>query len=166
MYPELKGKGHFIAEGTRLIGNVKLESECSIWFNSVLRADNDCIHIGEGSNIQDGSIIHTDVGFPVHVGAYTTIGHRCILHGCSIGNHTLIGMGSTIMNGAIIGNHCLVAAGSLILENFTEAESGGFLIMGSPAKIKRKLNEEEQVHLKKSAESYIQKAYEYSRGNI
>lgn len=159
MYPELRGHGHFIAEGARLIGDIHLEAESSIWFNVVLRADNAPIRIGRGSNIQDGSIVHTDPGYPVIVGDYVTVGHKTILHGCTIDHHALVGMGATLMNGVHVGPYCLIAAGSLLLEGFEAPE--GTLVMGSPARVRRDLSPEERIHLELSAQNYMSRAQQY-----
>ena len=160
MYPELIGNGHFIAEGARLIGDIQLQAQTSIWFNAVLRADNAPIYIGKGSNIQDASVVHTDPGHPVLIGDYVSVGHRSILHGCTIESHSLIGMGAILMNDAHIGSHCMVAAGALVTEGFKAPE--GSLILGAPARFIRLLRDEELASLDQNAENYILKAQKYS----
>ncbi len=159
LYPELIGDGHFIAEGARLIGDIQLQAQTSIWFNAVLRADNAPIHIGKGCNIQDSTVVHTDPGCPVMIGNYVSVGHRAILHGCTIESHSLIGMGAILMNHVYIGSRCIVAAGALLTEGFNAPE--GSLILGVPARIARPLKAEEFALLDQNAENYILKAQKY-----
>jgi len=159
LYPELKGDGHFLADGARLIGDIQIESESSVWFNAVLRADNAPIRIGRGTNIQDGSIVHTDPGYPVTIGQYVTIGHHAIIHGCTIADYALIGMGAILMNGARIGSRCLVAAGALLPEGFEAPE--GTLVLGVPARIHRTLREDEFPQIEHNAKNYIARARQY-----
>jgi carbonic anhydrase/acetyltransferase-like protein (isoleucine patch superfamily) len=159
LYPELKGTGHFVAEGARLVGDIQIESDSSVWFNAVLRGDNASIRIGKGSNIQDGSTVHTDTDFPVSIGDYVTIGHHAMIHGCTIEHHALIGMGAIIMNGAHIEPHSLIAAGALLPEGFHVPE--GSLVVGSPAKIRRPLTHEERLKLEQSALHYVEHARRY-----
>lgn len=128
----------WVAPGAHVMGNVRLHTGASVWFNAVIRGDNELIEIGENTNIQDGTIVHTDPGMPVTVGAGCTIGHRAILHGCTIGENSLIGMGATILNGAVIGANSLVGANALVTEGKVFPE--GSLIVGSPAKAVRDLN--------------------------
>jgi len=150
---------HFIAPSATLIGAVTLEDQASIWFNVVIRADNDQIHIGEGSNIQDGSVLHVDPGFPLTVGRQVTIGHKVILHGCSIGDGSLIGMNAVVLNGATIGQGCLIGANALITENMQVPD--GSVVLGSPGKVVRQLDEAGQKALLQSAQSYIENARRY-----
>ena len=131
---------NFIAENATIIGKVELNSDVSIWFNVVIRGDNDPIIIGKGSNIQDGSILHTDIGAPLTIGKNVTIGHKVMLHGCNISDNCLIGINSTILNHAQIGKNSIVGATSLITEN--KVFPSNSLIMGSPAKVIRSLSEE------------------------
>ncbi len=154
----------YIAPGAQIIGDVIIEENASVWFNAVLRGDNDHIRIGKGSNIQDGSIVHTDAGFPVVVEENVTVGHRVILHGCTVKTGTLIGMGSTIMNGAVIGEGSLIAAGSLVLEGKTIAP--GSLAAGSPAKVLREVSPENAKALREGAEHYQHKGILYKQGHI
>jgi carbonic anhydrase/acetyltransferase-like protein (isoleucine patch superfamily) len=152
--PELPAKNdHWIAPDAQVMGRVRLAKDVGIWFGAVLRGDNEWISIGEGSNIQEHAMIHTDMGYPVSVGHSCTIGHRAILHGCSIGNNTLIGMGAIILNGAKIGNNCLVGAGALVTEGKEYPDNS--LIVGSPAKAIRTLDEEAAQRLTVSAENYV-----------
>jgi carbonic anhydrase/acetyltransferase-like protein (isoleucine patch superfamily) len=154
--PELVGDGHYIAHTAVVIGNVRLQPKTSVWFNCVIRGDNDLIEVGTGSNIQDGSVLHTDPGFPLSIGAGVTVGHKVMLHGCTIGDNSLIGIGSTVMNGATIGKNCLVGAGALITER--KSFPDGKLILGSPAKAMRDLSEDEIAGIREAASHYVENA--------
>jgi len=154
--PVLEGNNHFVADGARIIGNVRLKSEASIWFNCVLRGDNDWIEVGERCNVQDGSVLHTDPGYPLTIGRGVTIGHNVMLHGCTIDANSLVGIGSTVLNGAVIGSNCIVGANSLITENKTFPD--GSLIMGSPARAVRGLTDEEIASIAASADHYVENA--------
>jgi len=143
----------FIAPNATLIGSVVVEEGASLWFNVVVRADNDLIRIGAGSNIQDGSVLHVDPGFPLTVGRHVTVGHRAILHGCSIGDGSLIGMGAVVLNGAQIGRGCLVGANALVTEGMVVAD--GSVVLGSPGKIVRTLDEAARQKLVESALRYV-----------
>ncbi len=152
--PELPaGDNYWIAPDAVLIGRVRLLRNASVWFGAVLRGDNDWITVGENSNIQDLSVIHTDPGQPTDIGANVTVGHRVIVHSATIGDGSLIGMGSTLLNRAKIGRNCLVGAGSLVTEG-KEFEDDT-LIFGSPARPSRKLSEMERAMLKMSSEGYV-----------
>ena len=160
--PEI-GKGSFIAESSQLIGDVKLGSNCSVWFNSVLRGDVMPIIIGDETNIQDGSIVHgTYKKCGAKIGNRVTVGHSVILHGCSIGDLCLIGMGSIVMDLAIIGEKCMVGAGTLIVEE--SKFPPGVLILGRPGKIIRDLKPEELAFLDKSASNYLEYKSWYQKG--
>jgi gamma-carbonic anhydrase len=151
--PKLKGDV-FIEDSAQIIGDVELGHQCSIWFNVVVRGDVNFIRIGERTNIQDGSMVHvTRNTHPTILGDDVTVGHSVTLHGCTIGNRCLIGIGAIILDGAVIGNDCLVAAGSLVSPGTVIPD--GYLAMGSPARPKRLLSENERQHLKISAENYI-----------
>ncbi len=152
-HPIFEGDAHFIADNATIIGRVRLKAESSVWFNCVLRGDNDSIEIGERSNVQDGSVLHTDPGFQLIVGNDVTVGHKVMLHGCRIGNNSLIGIGSTIMNGASIGENCVVGAHSLVTEN--KSFPAGTLILGSPAQVMRDLSDTEIAMITRSAEVYV-----------
>ena len=141
----------WIAHDANIIGKVEILKKASVWFGATLRGDNEEILLGQGSNIQENCVLHTDNGFPLEIGQNCTIGHSVILHGCTIADNTLIGMGSTILNGAKIGTGCLIGAGSLITEN--KVIPDGSLVMGSPGKIIRKLDDEEKLQLEKSLKS-------------
>ena len=158
--PEFEGAGHFVADNATIIGSVRLRDKSSIWFNCVLRGDNDWLTVGERSNIQDGCVLHTDPGIELIVGDDVTVGHKVMLHGCEIGNNSLIGIGSTILNGAKIGNNCLVGAHALVTEN--KEFPDGSLILGAPAKVVRQLSEEEIAHVRWSADIYVKNAERFS----
>ena len=158
--PVLQGSGHFIAENATVIGSVRLKHHSSVWFNCVLRGDNDWLEVGERSNIQDGSILHTDPGIPLVVGDGVTVGHRVMLHGCRIGNNSLIGIGSTLLNGSVIGDNSIVGAHSLVTEG--KEFPDGSLILGSPARVARELSEEEIAHIGWSADVYVENAKRFS----
>ena len=154
--PDLVGENHFIADNATVIGNVRLKSDASVWFNCVLRGDNELIEVGERSNVQDACVLHTDPGFPLTIGAGVTVGHQVMLHGCTIGDDSLIGIGSTILNGAVIGENCLVGAHALITEG--KSYPNGSLIFGSPAKVVRELSDEEIAGIKEAANHYVENA--------
>lgn len=151
---------HFIAPSADVIGSVRLGDEASVWFGAVLRGDNDWIHIGAGSNVQDGSIIHVDPGVPVVVGARVTIGHGVLLHGCVIGDGTLVGNRATVLDGARIGAGCLIGAGALITPN-AEIPPGS-VVFGSPGRVMRQVQARDQEWIVKGNEAYRVKAREYA----
>ena len=158
--PELRGDRHFVAPSADVIGNVILENNVSIWFGAVLRGDNEAIHIGAGSNIQDGSVLHTDMGSPLTVGANVTVGHQVMLHGCSIGEGSLVGIKSVILNHAVIGKNCLIGANALITEGKVIPDNS--LVIGSPGKVLRALTEEEIAAMHANTENYMKKAAQFS----
>ncbi|MDU8941927.1 gamma carbonic anhydrase family protein [Ovoidimarina sediminis] len=143
----------WIAPGAHVIGNVTLAGGVGIWFSATLRGDIEPIVIGENTNIQENTVCHTDAGFPLTVGRGCTIGHKAMLHGCTIGNNTLIGMGATVLNGAKIGNNCLIGAGALVTEG--KEIPDGSLVVGAPGAVRRGLSEEEIAGLTASAERYL-----------
>ncbi|OCR23238.1 hypothetical protein AFK24_19195 [Pseudomonas syringae] len=151
----------WVAPNAVLIGKVKLEAGSSVWFNAVLRGDNELIHIGENSNVQDGTVMHTDMGSPLEIGKGVTIGHNVMLHGCSVGDYSLIGINSVILNGAKIGKYCLIGANSLIGEG--KVIPDGSLVMGSPGKVVRELTEIQKKMLEASAAHYVNNARRYAR---
>ena len=159
--PVLEGNDHYLADNATIIGSVRLKDASSVWFNCVLRGDNDWIEIGERSNIQDGSVLHTDPGLKLIVGNNVTVGHKVMLHGCTIGDNTLIGIGSTILNGARVGNDCIVGAHALITEN--KGFPDGSLILGAPARIARQLTPEEIKAIGQSADVYVANAKRFAR---
>ena len=152
---DIAGEDYFVAPSADVIGNVRLENNVSVWFNAVIRGDNDPIVIGENSNVQDCSVLHTDVGCPLTIGRNVTIGHKVMLHGCTIGDNSLIGINAVVLNGAKIGKNCLVGANSLVTEG--KEIPDGSLVMGSPAKVIKTLTEEQQAGLFESAEVYVKK---------
>jgi carbonic anhydrase/acetyltransferase-like protein (isoleucine patch superfamily) len=149
----------WIAPNATVIGDVRLAENTSIWWNATLRGDNDPIHIGANTNIQDGSVLHTDEGVPMHIGANVTVGHLVMLHGCTVGDGSLIGIGSVILNHAVIGKGCIVGANTLIPEGKVFPDH--CLIVGSPGKVVRELSEEDVARLLKSAEHYVHNARRY-----
>ena len=155
---------YWVAENATVLGNVILEENASVWFNAVLRGDNDPITIGENSNIQDGSVLHTDIGCPLNIGKDVTVGHMVMLHGCTIGDNSLIGMGATVLNGAKIGKNCLIGAGALIPEGKEIPE--GSLVMGMPGKVVRQLDADAIASLSRSAATYRSKAQMYRTGLV
>jgi len=158
--PVISKHNTFNAADAAIIGTVEIAESASIWFNAVLRGDNDWIRIGRGSNVQDGSILHTDSGIELLVGEDVTVGHRVMLHGCEIGRNSLIGIGSTILNGARIGASSVVGANSLITEG--KEFPDGVLLMGAPARIERELSAEEIARLPGSAAAYRNNARRYA----
>jgi carbonic anhydrase/acetyltransferase-like protein (isoleucine patch superfamily) len=157
------GPGLFVAPGGRVVGRVTLGAEVSIWFNVAVRGDTDVVVVGEGTNIQDGTVVHTETGNPAIIGRDVTVGHSCILHGCEIGDNCLIGMGSTILNGAKLGENCLVGAGSLITEG--KEFPAGSVIMGRPAKVVRQVEERDLAMIRRGAAHYRQNARDYAAIN-
>jgi len=160
--PELKNDDIFVAPDASVMGNVVLHEGSSVWFQCVLRGDNDPIIVGANTNIQDGSICHTDVGAPLTIGEGVTVGHKVTLHGCTIGDNSLIGMGSTILNHAVIGRNSIVGAGSLVTEH--KSFPDGVLVVGSPAKVLRELNEEEIKMIGFSSSLYVANAKRFKTG--
>lgn len=150
---EITGEDYFVADNAIVVGKVQLQNNVSVWFNAVIRGDNDLISVGENSNIQDGSVLHTDPGVPLTIGRNVTVGHKVMLHGCSIGDNSLIGINSVILNGAKIGKNCLIGANSLVTEG--KEIPDGSLVMGSPAKVIKSLSAEQQARLVLSAETYV-----------
>lgn len=142
----------YVAEQATVIGDVTLEQDTSVWFGAVIRADIDHIHIGVGTNIQEGAVLHVDFGYPLTLGPNVTIGHQAMLHGCTVGENSLIGIQAVVLNGAVIGKNCLVGAGSLVTEGKTFPDN--CLILGSPAKAVRELTPEQIEGLKLSAHHY------------
>ena len=150
------GEGVFVAESADVIGSVNLGDRVSIWFNAVVRGDTDTINIGAGTNVQDTAVIHTDPGIQVEIGCNVTIGHCAMVHGCTIGDNTLIGINAVILNGANIGKNCLIGANALVPEGMEIPDNS--MVLGTPAKIVRELDEKTITVLKGSAASYIEKA--------
>lgn len=153
---------YWVAHDANVIGKVRLGSGANIWFGATLRGDNEMIDVGDGSNIQENAVLHTDIGSPLTIGTGCTIGHKAMLHGCILGDNTLIGMGATILNGARIGKNCLIGAGALITEN--KVIPDGSLVMGAPGKVVRQLSDAQIEALKLSASHYQQNALRFKDG--
>jgi carbonic anhydrase/acetyltransferase-like protein (isoleucine patch superfamily) len=152
----------WVADSAQVIGRIELAAESSVWYQAVLRGDKEWIRIGERSNIQDGSVLHTDAGSPLTVGAGVTVGHQVVLHGCTVGDGSLIGIQAVVLNGARIGRNCIVGAGALVTEG--KEFPDGVLIVGSPAKVVRELTPEQIERLKMSAAHYVDNARRHARG--
>lgn len=151
--PEVPETNDFwVAPDAHVIGKITLCAGSSVWFGAVLRGDNERITLGQGSNIQENSVLHTDMGYPLVIGKNCTIGHRAMLHGCTVGDSSLIGMGATVLNGAVIGKNCLIGAGALITEG--KSIPDGSLVMGAPGKVVRQLDDAAIAMLQKSAQVY------------
>ena len=163
LIPQTPGEGRFwIAPDAQVVGHVILAEDVGIWFGAAIRGDNEPIRIGARSNIQEGAVLHSDMGFPLTIGADVTIGHRAILHGCTIGDGALIGMGATVMNGARIGAGSIIGAGALVTEGKEIPE--GSLVMGAPAKVIRALDAETRQRLLGSAAHYVENARRFAKG--
>lgn len=156
---ELRGSEHFVAHNATVVGSVVLEDRVNVWFNAVVRGDAERIVIGEGTNIQDGCVLHADPGVPLHIGRYVTVGHKVMLHGCTIGDDTLIGINAVILNNARIGRNCIVGANALIPEG--KEIPDGSLVVGTPGQVKRRLSPDEIAALREPAEHYVQNARHY-----
>jgi carbonic anhydrase/acetyltransferase-like protein (isoleucine patch superfamily) len=161
--PEFPGEGRYwMAETATLIGRVRLKADASVWFGAVLRGDNEWIELGERSQIQDNATLHTDMGFPLTIGRDCVIGHNVILHGCTIGDNSLIGMGAIVLNGAKIGKNSLVGAGAVVTEG--KAFPDNSLIVGTPARVIRSLDEKASAMIRAGADSYVQRSQQYKVG--
>jgi carbonic anhydrase/acetyltransferase-like protein (isoleucine patch superfamily) len=160
--PDLPGEGcYWIAESANIIGRVRLKSDVSVWFGAVLRGDNEWIEVGERSQIQDNATLHTDPGFPLTIGDNCVIGHNVILHGCTVGSKSLIGMGAILLNGARVGNNCLVGAGALVTEGKQFPDNS--LIVGSPARLARTLDEKTAQMILYGADVYVRRWHHYAK---
>ncbi|MDX6806501.1 gamma carbonic anhydrase family protein [Terrihabitans rhizophilus] len=160
--PDLPSIGNYwIAPDARIIGNVRLGEGATVWFGAVLRGDCELIDIGSGSNVQDGCVLHVDPGFPLTLGKHVSVGHRAILHGCTVGEGSLIGMGATVLNGCVVGRNCLVGANALLTQNAVFPD--GSLILGSPAKRVRDLTDEEIARCLRTAEGYMRNVARYGQ---
>lgn len=158
--PVLPDGFFWIAENATVIGAVEIGEDVGIWFNAVLRGDNEPIVVGPATNIQENCVLHTDMGYPLTIGRGCTIGHKAMLHGCTIGENTLIGMGATILNGASIGRNCLVGAGALVTEGKSIPDNS--LVIGAPAKVVRTLGAEAEAGLRLSATHYVENARRFA----
>jgi carbonic anhydrase/acetyltransferase-like protein (isoleucine patch superfamily) len=161
--PDLPGNGRYwIAENACVIGRVRLKADTSVWFGSVLRGDNEWIELGERSQIQDNATLHTDPGFPITIGENCVIGHNVVLHGCVVGSNSLVGMGAILLNGAKIGCNCLVGAGALVTEGKEFPDDS--LIVGSPARVLRSLDQKAAEMIREGADIYVRRWRQYSKG--
>nr|WP_272891743.1 gamma carbonic anhydrase family protein [Stutzerimonas stutzeri] len=151
----------WVAPGATLVGKIRLEAGANVWFGAVLRGDNELIHIGENSNVQDGSVMHTDMGYPLTLGTGVTVGHNAMLHGCTVGDYSLVGINAVILNGAKIGKYCIIGANTLIAEG--KEIPDGSLVVGSPGKVVRELTEQQKKMLEASAAHYVHNAQRYAR---
>ena len=152
----------WVADSAQVMGDVELAEDASVWFGVVIRGDTETIRIGRGTNIQDASVLHADIGKPLTIGDYVTVGHKAMLHGCTVGEGSLIGIGAVVLNGAKIGKGCLVGAGALVTEGKEFAD--GSMIIGSPAKAVRELTAEQQQGLKMSALHYVENSRRFKAG--
>lgn len=159
--PILEGEGHFFAPTSCVIGDATLKANVSIWFGAVVRADVEKIEIGEGSNIQDAAVLHADPGSPLIIGRHVTVGHKAMLHGCTVGDETLIGINAVILNGAKIGKHCIIGACALVTENAVIPD--GSVVMGAPAKVVKPLPEEAKALLLESAKHYVSNSQHFAK---
>ncbi len=161
--PEFPGEGEYwVADSAVLIGRVRLKKDTSVWFGAVLRGDNEWIELGERSQIQDNATLHTDPGFPMSIGSNCVIGHNVILHGCTIGDNSLVGMGAIMLNGAKIGKNCLVGAGAVVTEGKTFPDNS--LIVGAPARVIRTLDDKLAAMIRGGADIYVQRSKQYAKG--
>jgi len=159
--PHLIGAHHFIAHDATLVGDITLENDANIWFQVVIRAENDRVHINEGCNVQDGSVLHVDPGYPLTLARNVSVGHKVMLHGCSVGEGSLIGINSVIMNGAKIGRGTLIGANTLIAEG--KEIPDGVLVLGSPGKVVRDLTQQEKDYLLSIAKGYVERSKLYKQ---
>lgn len=153
---------NFIADNATVIGNVRIDNDASIWFNVVIRGDSELIHIAEQSNIQDGAVLHTDPGYELLIGKGVTVGHKAMLHGCTVGDYSLVGINAVVLNGARIGANCLIGANTLVPEGMVIPD--GSLVVGSPARIKRQLTEQQQQMLIIQAQHYVENGRRFKAG--
>ena len=149
----------FVADTSTVVGKVRMEPHSSVWFNVAIRGDNELITIGENSNVQEGAVLHTDIGYPMMIGKNVTVGHQAMLHGCTIGEGALIGIQAVVLNGAKIGKNCLVGAGALVTEGKEFPDNS--LIIGAPAKAVRQLSEEDIARMHAGTDSYVERAQQF-----
>lgn len=150
----------FIAPGAAIYGDVTIEKDCSVWFHATVRGERAAIRIGEGSNIQDSCVVHVDPGHPVEIGKNVTVGHGAIVHGCRIGDNTLVGMGAILLNGAVVGENCIIGAGALVTQNAVIPDNS--LVLGSPAKVKRAVTQQEAEANLANARHYAEEGKAYA----
>lgn len=160
--PQIDDAAAWIAPTAVLVGQVVVKADASMWFGVVARGDNEPIVIGARSNVQENVVLHTDMGFPLSIGEGCTIGHKAMLHGCTIGDNTLVGMGATVLNGAVVGRNCLIGAGALVTEG--KVIPDGSLVVGAPGKVIRELDAEAIARLTRSAEGYVRNARRFAAG--
>ena len=153
---------YWVADNAVVLGNVLLCQDASVWFNAVLRGDTELITVGEGSNVQDGSVLHTDLGYPINIRAHVTIGHKVMLHGCDIGEGSLVGINSVVLNGAKIGKNCIIGANALITEGKVIPDNS--MVMGSPGKVVKTLSEEQGALIRMGAKHYVENARRFRDG--
>ncbi|OQX34818.1 MAG: gamma carbonic anhydrase family protein [Oceanospirillales bacterium LUC14_002_19_P2] len=158
---DVRGDDWFVADNASVIGSVALENNASIWFNAVVRGDNELITVGENSNIQDGAVLHTDPGFPLTIGRGVTVGHKVMLHGCEIGEYSLVGINAVILNGAKIGKYCVIGANALIPEGKVIPDYS--VVMGSPGRVVKTVAEPQKKMLELSSAHYVQNFQRYQR---
>ena len=160
---KVRAEGNYwVADSAVVVGNVLLKQDASVWFNAVLRGDMELITVGEGSNVQDGSVLHTDLGYPINIGAHVTIGHKVMLHGCDIGEGSLVGINSVVLNGAKIGKNCIIGANALITEGKVIPDNS--MVMGSPGKVVKTLSEEQGALIRMGAKHYVENARRFRDG--
>lgn len=155
---------YWVADSATVLGDVLLKHNASVWFGAVIRGDREPIVVGANSNVQDLAVLHTDPGFPLTIGEFVTVGHKAMLHGCTVGDHSLIGINAIVLNGARIGRHCLIGAGALIPEG--KEIPDGSLVMGVPGKVVRALTREQMAHLTRLAENYVANFRRYKDGFV
>ncbi len=161
--PQVAGDA-FLAAGSVVVGEAVIGDRASVWYGAVVRADSAPISVGAETNLQDGVVVHADVGFPAVIGARVSVGHRAVLHGCTVGDDVLVGMGATVLNGATIGSWCLVAAGAVVLQGMDVP--AGSLVAGVPAKVRRPLSEEERGKIALNAQAYLHLAEEHRAAGL
>lgn len=154
----------YIAEGAKIIGDVTIGEDSSVWYNAVIRGDSNSIVIGENSNVQDNAVLHTSHSHALTIGDNVTIGHGAIVHGCTIGNNVLVGMGAIVLDGAVIEDNCIIGAGALVTQNKVMSE--GSLVLGNPAKVVREITEEEKKAILENADEYSSEAQRYLREEL
>lgn len=155
---------YWVADSAVVVGNVLLKQNANVWFNAVIRGDNELITIGEGSNVQDGSVLHSDPGYPLTIGSHVTVGHKVMLHGCEIGEGSLIGINAVVLNGAKIGKNCIVGANALITEGKEIPDNS--MVMGSPGKVVRTLTDEQAAGIRMGAKHYVENARRFRSGAV
>ncbi len=155
-------ENYYVAPGASVIGDIRFGEDVSIWFNAVLRGDNDTIELGDGTNVQDGAVLHVDVGHPIKLGQRVTVGHKAMLHGCTVGDGSLIGINAVVLNDAVIGKHCLIGANALVTERMEIPD--GSLVLGSPAKVIKQLDDKALDMMDAGAQHYIDKIAVYRDG--